>query len=523
MKKFISFPILFCILSLSLFAQENHKPFNDFNKWYIEGDVGFTKPFKSFSNGYWSPDVGLLASDIGVRYMFNEYFGLKLNLGMNQYNNAEKSREFDTEQYNLSLQGVVNGGRLLNFQSWTKTFNFLVHGGVGVGYIYYHEPTNSNDRDDVGVLIGGITGQIKISPRVSLTLDASGIGNFEQNHSFDGGTPNDYDLGIGFNGTIGLSISLGKNKKQADWYYRDMENLSSINSSISGLRSEVTKTNKAVENTETELEEIKTEVEEISQKLEKQPEERMQGISDEQFLQALIDNGYLNVYFDFNSAKVDKASLATINFLSNYMKSKPGMVVKLSGYADDLGSEAYNLKLSERRASEVRIYLTELGVANDRIVDSGEGEYKDGLKQSKTSRQMARRVSVEVFENIDDAKVSGIKTERKYTSANKIHFLANKDYITDYSKGRLDKLAEYLTEHPDHIVNMYSYTDNLENNSIAEKRLKAVSKYLKSKGVVDSQIGKTKSLGSSKPIATNDNDKGRLLNRRIEFEIVSSN
>ncbi|MDP3825856.1 MAG: OmpA family protein, partial [Polaromonas sp.] len=48
--------------------------------------------------------------------------------------------------------------------------------------------------------------------------------------------------------------------------------------------------------------------------------------------------------------------------------------VTVTGYTDRLGSDAYNLKLSQQRAEAVRNYLTSKGVAANRLTAVGKGE-----------------------------------------------------------------------------------------------------------------------------------------------------
>jgi outer membrane protein OmpA-like peptidoglycan-associated protein len=56
------------------------------------------------------------------------------------------------------------------------------------------------------------------------------------------------------------------------------------------------------------------------------------------------------------------------------MLKNPDMKVTIEGYTDNIGSESYNQKLSEKRANTVKNYLTSKGIDSGRITVSGKGE-----------------------------------------------------------------------------------------------------------------------------------------------------
>jgi outer membrane protein OmpA-like peptidoglycan-associated protein len=104
-----------------------------------------------------------------------------------------------------------------------------------------------------------------------------------------------------------------------------------------------------------------------------------------------------------------------------------------------------------------------------------------------------------------------------------VHFVSDKSYLTDYSKGVLEKLIKTLHSDKDFNVNMYGYTDSQGSDNynikLSQDRIDSVIKYLISKGISADRIIHQKALGKAKPIASNNTEEGRLQNRRVEFEI----
>ncbi|TAL67278.1 MAG: VWA domain-containing protein [Bacteroidetes bacterium] len=88
----------------------------------------------------------------------------------------------------------------------------------------------------------------------------------------------------------------------------------------------------------------------------------------------------------------------------------------------------------------------------------------------------------------------------------------------------LEILYEFMKNKPNVVILVEGHTDNRGSNALNDRlsllRAESVKKYLIDKGVEPNRI-KTKGYGKRKPIATNDTDFGRQLNRRTEIVIVA--
>ena len=78
--------------------------------------------------------------------------------------------------------------------------------------------------------------------------------------------------------------------------------------------------------------------------------------------------------FTFDSAKLNP-NQPKLDDIANLLNANSGVSnVAITGYADRLGSDKYNQKLSERRANSVKDYLISKGVAANRLTAVGKGE-----------------------------------------------------------------------------------------------------------------------------------------------------
>jgi OOP family OmpA-OmpF porin len=105
-----------------------------------------------------------------------------------------------------------------------------------------------------------------------------------------------------------------------------------------------------------------------------------------------------DVLFDFDKAVLKNEGKAKLDDLATKVRAINLEVVIAIGHTDSIGSDAYNQKLSVRRAESVKAYLVSKGVEPNRIYTEGKGE-KQPVASNKTAdgRQKNRRVEIEVI------------------------------------------------------------------------------------------------------------------------------
>lgn len=108
-----------------------------------------------------------------------------------------------------------------------------------------------------------------------------------------------------------------------------------------------------------------------------------------------------NIYFDFDKATFRTESYTELNKLERMMAENPNLKVEIAGHTDNIGTAAYNMQLSQRRAEAVKDYLVKKGIDPRRITAKGYGKTRPlaSNDDEKEGRELNRRVEFRVLEN----------------------------------------------------------------------------------------------------------------------------
>lgn len=105
----------------------------------------------------------------------------------------------------------------------------------------------------------------------------------------------------------------------------------------------------------------------------------------------------LHLNFATNSNKVDAQGTAKVAAFADFLKASPAYSANIIGHTDSTASDAYNQKLSEKRAEKVKSMLVENGVDASRLSSSGKGESQPvASNKTKQGRAENRRIEVEL-------------------------------------------------------------------------------------------------------------------------------
>lgn len=83
----------------------------------------------------------------------------------------------------------------------------------------------------------------------------------------------------------------------------------------------------------------------------------------EEALEGRTSRGLLPVYFDFDQSSLRSDQIQRLQGNAAFIKSNPGIKVRIEGNCDERGSNEYNMALGDRRAVGAKKYLLNLGVS----------------------------------------------------------------------------------------------------------------------------------------------------------------
>ncbi len=107
-----------------------------------------------------------------------------------------------------------------------------------------------------------------------------------------------------------------------------------------------------------------------------------------------------NIFFATGSAELLSESIPELNRVADFLRENPTVVVEIAGHTDNVGSDTYNLSLSEKRAKSVARYIILKGFTRERIEFKGYGETTPvASNDTPEGREQNRRVEFKVIGN----------------------------------------------------------------------------------------------------------------------------
>ena len=153
-----------------------------------------------------------------------------------------------------------------------------------------------------------------------------------------------------------------------------------------------------------------------------------------------------------------------------------------------------------------------LGAAIGGVAGGLIGEYMD--------KQAAK-----IDEDLENATVERVGEGILITFDSGILFDFDKYSLKPETRQNLEELAPTLIKYDDTDVLVLGHTDNVGsdtyNESLSEKRANAVDNFLVAKGVASSRL-KSEGYGETDPVASNETEEGRQLNRRVEVVVIAN-
>ncbi|MGL2966098.1 OmpA family protein [Flavobacterium sp. XGLA_31] len=403
-----------------------------YNKWSVEIDLGQSKGGKPYAEGYYMSDPDKVLGGFqlnhygfGVRYMISPKFGLKTHLSYDDIKKlpGSESLDFKVQHIQMTFEGVVNAVRLFDLQDEAKRFGLLFHFGIQASQMSPKmntaaAPNNKGKKELNGGVIVGVTPAIRLFDNLSLFADIAINSNIRQHFNWDGSYSERSNnlTGSLFTTSLGFSYAFGKQKIHGDWALiqdkKDKE-IDALNNRIGEIETLMNDSDKdgvpdyldAENNSiagvavDTKGRMVDKNNNGVPDELEKYVDKTITNNNNTNsatvtngMLEQLINDGYVAAYFDPNKTQPTTASSDNIGFILNYLKNNPDKSIEIIGYADELGSTAYNNKLSGDRAANVKAILAKAGINPNRLTIVGNGIDDSVDKNSDYARRLVRKV-----------------------------------------------------------------------------------------------------------------------------------
>ncbi len=260
------------------------------------------------------------------------------------------------------------------------------------------------------------------------------------------------------------------------------------------------------------------------------------------------------VTFEFNKDILTASAKIKLQEFGRAMKQvlelNPGLSFEIGGHTDDIGTHAYNDRLSDARAKSVQAYLASLDPIHERLTARGYGERQPiAPNHTPECREKNRRVEIKIpadtripqrtfvnksfvstgndpdtTNNFAEATVQFKHVKTPPPGVIVVNFGFDSSNLGDEAKQALDNvlpaIVTELRKDAELYVEISGHTDSRGsdqyNQPLSERRAKSVLEYFYANCIRRERM-KALGYGESRPIADNVTEEGMLKNRRVEF------
>lgn len=391
-----------------LTAQENQEP----NRLSIGLLGGVTLGHMNIGTEY-DPAFGF-----NLRYAANPTFAVQTNVLFGKFTSSDEDgyqneenyfdRHFENRYFTTSVTSQINMLRLLGSQS--ETVNIFT--SVGLGLIFnsvttelnnpsagnWPEYTGEDHSETAFFAIFGSGIRLNLTRRIDLFAQYDySISNTDIIDGFRTRPELDIDLHRrnpdGWSSlTAGIQVKFGGSERDADWHTYtpgfDMSEYNRLEDKVNDLDERVRENSERID----EQERITDALDQRMNELERDLNNLEQLVANMDRVELTIDS---DVLFAFDSASIREGAKPTIARIVRVLANNPDKTVTVTGHTCDIGSDAYNQGLSERRAKAVKQYMVTSGISASRIETEGIGEAEPLVpNNSEEARMLNRRVEL---------------------------------------------------------------------------------------------------------------------------------
>jgi len=247
----------------------------------------------------------------------------------------------------------------------------------------------------------------------------------------------------------------------------------------------------------------------------------------------------LTIYYATAKYKLTKRQKENINLFFKKKDTASIMQIQIKSYTDFVGSNAANLKLSQKRSQSVFDYITNT-INHIAINSQSFGELMSNHHPKQGIQADRKSIITILFKENDHKKhefinkFDSLKPNDVFTLKN-INFILGKDVLVKNSYPELKNLVLAMQQNPKTHIQIEGHVccgsikevetqeSTYQNHWLSERRAKKIYDYLISHDIDKSRL-QYKGFGFTKPkIFPEENEKDEYQNRRIEVRIISQN
>ncbi len=232
----------------------------------------------------------------------------------------------------------------------------------------------------------------------------------------------------------------------------------------------------------------------------------------------------LNIEFDIDRYDIKHEYEASVERLGAYLKKYPDTTAVIEGHTDEVGTDEYNMQLSQRRANSVVDYLVnQSGIDRSRLKAVGYGKTRPiADNRTEEGKRQNRRID-SIIDCAMDIKEGFKPVPGRITKVGlEMEFDRNRADIKPRYHDELARVADFLRENPGASATIEGHTSNAEGTpahsmELSRRRAENVVNYLADKFGIERSRLSAAGFGQTRRVAYNWSAEGRRENRRVNI------
>lgn len=232
----------------------------------------------------------------------------------------------------------------------------------------------------------------------------------------------------------------------------------------------------------------------------------------------------LDIQFDIDRYDIKHEYEASVDRLGAYLRKYPDTTAVIEGHTDEVGTDEYNMQLSQRRANSVVDYLVNhSGIDRSRLKAVGYGKTRPiADNRTEEGKRQNRRID-SIIDCALDIKEGFKPVPGRITKVGlEMEFDRNRADIKPRYHDELARVADFLKENPGASATIEGHTSNAEGTpahsmELSRRRAENVVNYLVEKFGIERSRLSAAGFGQTRRIAYNWSAEGRRENRRVNI------